>query len=103
MTTGDERWHVNKGVPLALLVFLAAQTGTFIWYASAMNSAIGSNTTAIEKNAVRVEQNSESRVEIGGLKAELRSINATLLNIQADIRSERAFRRGRAETENDSP
>ena len=45
---GDERrrqaWHLDRRVPIAILIVLLGQMLTGVWYASEMNSAVKKNT-----------------------------------------------------------
>mgnify|MGYP003394791716 CR=1 FL=1 len=38
MTTED--WHLDKRVPVAIFVALALQSGTFVWWASALSQRV---------------------------------------------------------------
>ena len=45
MTEDKTRWHLDKRVPIALVILILAQTGSAIWWASAVNGSI----SAIER------------------------------------------------------
>jgi len=47
-----EPWHLDKKVPISLVVVLLVQTGSFIWWASGVDSRI----TQIELDRVKQEQ-----------------------------------------------
>jgi len=53
MGEDDTRWHLDKRVPIALVVLIIAQTAGAIWWASAVNGSI----MALEK---RVDLNDET-------------------------------------------
>ena len=53
MTEDNTRWHLDKRVPIALVVLIIAQTAGAIWWASAINGSI----LALEK---RVDLNDET-------------------------------------------
>ena len=40
MTEDKTRWHLDKRVPIALVILILAQTGSAIWWASAVNGSI---------------------------------------------------------------
>ena len=47
MEQDETRWHLDKRVPIALVVLIIAQTAGAIWWASAVNSSL----MALEKRA----------------------------------------------------
>lgn len=38
--TEDGRWHLDKKVPIALIVAILIQTGTGVWWLSSINSRV---------------------------------------------------------------
>lgn len=38
--TEDGRWHLDKKVPIALIIAILVQTGTGVWWASSINSRV---------------------------------------------------------------
>lgn len=50
--TQDRHWHLDRKVPLALIVTIAAQTGVFIWWAASLSERV--NT--LERSAVLYAQ-----------------------------------------------
>jgi len=40
MTEDETRWHLDRRVPIALVVLIIAQTAGAIWWASAVNGSI---------------------------------------------------------------
>jgi hypothetical protein len=58
----DARWHLDKRVPLALIVTIAIQTGTFIWWASSLTERV--NTLERERVATAPQGERLTRVEV---------------------------------------
>ena len=58
----DRQWHLDKKVPLALIIAIVIQTGTFIWWASSLTERVG----VLERTAVSTAPQSErlTRVEV---------------------------------------
>lgn len=50
-----EPWHMDKRVPVALIVAIAIQTAGAIWWASSINERVATNTTAIQVLDERTE------------------------------------------------
>lgn len=41
MSDGDDKhWHLDRKVPIALIVTLAIQTGCFIWWLASVNARV---------------------------------------------------------------
>lgn len=60
----DNRWHLDKRVPLALIATIAIQTGGGIWWASGVDTRVGT----LERDVVRVQveqQRDRDNVAIG--------------------------------------
>ena len=52
-----EQWHLDKRVPISLIIVIAVQTGGMIWFMSNLASRVEANTEAI----ARVSQNAASQ------------------------------------------
>ena len=46
--TASQGWHLDRRVPVAMILTLIVQTGMAIWFISNMNSRIDANTEAIK-------------------------------------------------------
>lgn len=53
-------WHLDKKVPIALIVTLIAQAGMFIWWASSMDARVA----AIEARLVTLEDSRERLIRL---------------------------------------
>lgn len=44
-----EPWHLDRRVPIALILTVAIQTGGMVWWASALSSQVASHDKRIER------------------------------------------------------
>lgn len=58
----DKHWTVDRKVPLALIVTILIQTGTFIWWASSLSERV--NTLERERAATAPQADRLVRVEV---------------------------------------
>ena len=58
-TVTENSWHLQKGVPIALILAIAIQTAGGVWFISALNSTV---TEAVERNKVQDVRIDRSRV-----------------------------------------
>jgi hypothetical protein len=49
-TATENSWHLQKGVPIALILAIAIQTAGGVWFISALNSTV---TEVVERNKVQ--------------------------------------------------
>lgn len=65
-----ERWHIVKDVPLALIVTIALQTLTVVWWASDINTRVSKLEATVtaagddRQRLVRVEEKLEGTKEL---------------------------------------
>lgn len=80
------KWHVEKEVPLALIVSvflaIAAQTATGIWWSSAMSVRVGLLETRADSTETRVTKAAEG---MGPVDTRLSRVETKVEYIQADI------------------
>lgn len=74
-----EHWHLDKRVPLALMLALIAQTGSVIWWASGIDYRIG--RLEIDQSVVAVMNDKVIRLE-----EQLKSSNELLREIREELR-----------------
>jgi len=81
----DEGWHLDKRVPIALIIALCVQTGGGIWWASGINTQVirhdrdlirveavaNSNRTAANSQEVQVARLTE---QISGLREDIAAL-----------------------------
>jgi hypothetical protein len=82
MSEPDEtRWHLDKRVPLALIVTIALQTGVFIWWASSLTERV--NTLERERTATAPQAE-----RIRGLEVNMEVVKDGIAEIKRLIRRE---------------
>ncbi len=50
----DQPWHLNKSIPLTFIMAIIGQTVALVWFVSALNSDIQSNTREIVRHETRL-------------------------------------------------
>lgn len=50
----DDRWHIERGVPLAIILTLLLQTAGVVWWASSITAQV--NTLQEQRVAAKVDQ-----------------------------------------------
>ena len=70
-----ESWHLNKSVPITLIIGLAVQAGGVIWMFSAMASDIDNNQqrlTKVETQVNQIEDTAQAQaVQLGRIETRL--------------------------------
>lgn len=83
-TAHDRDWHLDKKVPIALILAILCQCGTFIWWTAGINERVKalevSNSTATV--AAPVQADRLTRVE-----SKMESVQRDVTEIKADIKS----------------
>jgi hypothetical protein len=78
----EQQWHLDKRVPIALILAIAIQSGSAIWWASTIQARVGVNEANIAKldtvvegqrNASQVQAIQLGRIEeqIGALRSDI--------------------------------
>lgn len=49
-TTSDGEWHLDKRVPIAMILTILMQTGTFVWFAARLDQRV----EALERSETRL-------------------------------------------------
>lgn len=57
----QERWHIDKGVPLALLLAIAAHAGVALWWAASYSAVTDARLDTLE-NVVAARQDQGNRL-----------------------------------------
>lgn len=60
--TEDKQWHLDKRVPLALIVTILLQTGAAMWWASSLSERV--NFLERQLNAAAPQADRLTRVEV---------------------------------------
>lgn len=64
----DARWHLDKRVPIALIVMLAIQTATIIWWASGITERVSVLEKRSEATAPQADRITRLEVNIEVVK-----------------------------------
>lgn len=76
----DTKWHLDRRVPLALIVTIVltilAQTATAIWFIADLNHRVGT----LETDAAQSRTDSRNLIKLEGLVGELSRIVSRLEN-----------------------
>lgn len=71
----ENQWHLDKRVPIALIVTLVLQSAAIVWWASGVEARVNANTRELEEQSdtrerlVRIEtilERLERRLDEGG-------------------------------------
>jgi peptidoglycan hydrolase CwlO-like protein len=88
MTT--EQWHLDKRVPIALIVTLCLQTSAAIWWAASINERMAVNEatiTAVKADQVSAGKELEAqRTQVAVLVEQLGNTNKNLERLQTEVR-----------------
>ena len=62
MNPDDTKWRIDRHIPLALIVTIAIQTGTFVWWASSLTERVN----VLERTAITTAPQADrlTRVEV---------------------------------------
>ena len=74
MANGD--WHLDKRVPISLIMAIVIQTATFVWLISAMDTRLNSNIARTE----RLEQQTMARLAAQELRIDQNSTGVAVIN-----------------------
>ncbi len=80
----EDRWHVGREIPLALIITIACQTGAGIWWMAGINERVNMLEKAQAISAVVTPTNADrlTRVESSAV-----SMQRDLTEIKADVKS----------------
>jgi hypothetical protein len=78
MTDDDYKWHLDKKVPVALIVTIAFQTTAIVWWAASVSQRVD----ALERNAMAAIPRLESVIR---LETKVDFVSATLQELKALI------------------
>lgn len=92
-TQQNESWHLDKRVPIALILAIAVQTATAIWWAAALDSRVTFAESEIIKQGTALEV---QRTAVGAQAVQLGRIEEQIGGLRVDIgRLLTAMERGR--------
>lgn len=86
--SNDNHWHLNKSVPIALIVVLLAYGASIVWTSATQMAAIQSNKTKIENEVVlRINENVWVKGRIMALEQNFHSLSVTLARIEENVKA----------------
>ena len=77
----DESWHLNKSVPLSIILGVIAQTVTLVWFIAGLNASIDQNSRDLVRHETRIE----------ALEASAQSQAVSLARMDENIQAIRAM------------
>lgn len=78
MNENGEHWHLDKRVPLALILTIFLQTATVVWWASGVNARVAQ----LEAKAVRADAATN---DIAALKVRLDNLDQATKRIEDKV------------------
>lgn len=73
------KWHLDKRVPITLIVTIIIQTVSFVWFFSKMDSRIGSlESGAIVQKERDAGQDNNAKEALANLRGDIREIDRKL-------------------------
>ena len=83
---GPNQWHLNKSVPISLILAIFIQTMSVAWFISSINSDVDENTRNIAKNEAAIEVIEESvnsqAITLGRINENMSEIRRTLERLE---------------------
>jgi hypothetical protein len=76
----DHQWHLDKRVPLALIVTLALQSGAFIWWAAKADNRLEYLERTVNASAPQIER-------VIRLEAKMDSVAEALNDVKVILRA----------------
>ena len=74
----EAHWHLDRRVPLAVLIVLAVQTGGFFWWAGATNERMAAAERAIAANASAADRLTRVEVKVDTIVESVAEIKTNL-------------------------
>jgi len=74
----DDRWRIDKKIPLPLLCFLAAQMGLGIWWAASIDARVGQMEHQVNQNAPQGERIIRLETKLDAISDRVTEIKGTL-------------------------
>lgn len=74
----EEQWHLDRKVPIAVIVTILIQSGVFVWWASDANSRLGAVEKRLEASAPQADRLTRVEVQLDAVKEGISDIKAML-------------------------
>ena len=87
----DKHWHLDRRIPIALIIGLLAQAATFVWWAGQTASQIEYDRRDINRNTHRIDRletaNADTRERMIAIEAGLKYLSTQLEALNGQLRS----------------
>lgn len=74
----DASWHVDRKVPVAVIIALVFQTGGFIWWGAKADERLSSLERKVESSAPQADRLTRVEVNIEAIKDSLNEIKGRI-------------------------
>lgn len=78
MATQDDSWHLDKKVPISLIVAIIMQTGGFFWWAATTSEKVSVLKDRLDMIAPQADRLTRVEVNIESIKESLTEIKQSL-------------------------
>ena len=89
----SENWHLDKRVPLALILTIAIQTGAALWFMATLSAQVGVNSVAIARLDVRTSTveiiGQAQAVQLGRIEEQISGVRSDLSRLLNAIERQR--------------
>ena len=78
----ESEWHLDKRIPIALVLGLLAQTAGLGWFAATLNTKVQTNTAEIERVDARLERardgSMQRAVQLGRIEEQIKGLRGDI-------------------------
>lgn len=74
----DKHWHLDKKVPLALILTMALQTTAVVWWASSLTERVSVLEKRVETTAPQAERLTRVEVKIEAVQSDVSEIKSDI-------------------------
>lgn len=78
----QKAWHIEKGIPLALIVAILVQTAGWVWWSASINFRVGQLEKAGEMVATQVTAAQSQAVTIARLEEKVNNVQASIADLK---------------------
>lgn len=82
MSDINDQWHLDRRVPISLILAIFIQTAAFVWFMSSMDARIEDNN---RRTAILEARSQERSVIIAQNVTSIAVLNETLRNVEASL------------------
>jgi hypothetical protein len=86
MEQDQDHWHLDRRVPIALIIAIAVQTGGFIWWASDLNARVTHVERQIQMSAPQAERIIRVETKLEGIADSLNDLKALIRRERSEAR-----------------